>query len=138
MNIEAYAFTKNHEVGDFARSKTLRSMVSYGGTSEDWSFDIRLFTNSRGTVSQTVYEFSAGTFVQGEDVLWDTFLFDKFMWDFNSGYTNVVVDFMKPKMLTQSNVNLIKVKIENVSANTQFSLYGISLSGYAGNKYIYD
>jgi hypothetical protein len=136
--IEAYAYTKNHEIGDFSRSKTLRTMVSYGRASEDWSFDVRLFVNSRGTTTQTVYSFDAGTFVQGEDVLWDTFLFDKFMFDSSPGYTNVLVDFMKPKLLTQYGVNLIKIKIENVSANQEFTLYGITLAGYAGNKYIYN
>lgn len=136
--VEAYAITKNHEMGDFAKSKTLRNMFSYGRASEDWSFSVRLFTNSRGTVSQTVYNFTAGVAIQGEDVLWDTFLFDKYMFDNNSGYTNVVTDFMLPRLLTQHSVNLIKVKIESVSANQEFSLYGLSLSGYAGNKYIYD
>ena len=136
--IDAYAITKNHEMGDFARSKTLRNIVSYGRASEDWSFSIRLFINSRGTISQTVYDFSAEAFIQGEDVLWDTFLFGKFMWDSNPGYTNVVVDFMKPHLLTQNGVNLIKAKIESVSANQEFALYGITLSGFVGNKYIYE
>lgn len=136
--IEAYAVTKNHEIGEFIRDKTLRSMASYGKASEDWSFSIRLFTNNRGTISQTVYNFAAGTYVQGEDVLWDTFLFDKFMWDSNPGYTNVLVDFMKPKLLTQSRVNLLKAKIESVNANQEFSLYGFVLKGVIGNAYLYD
>jgi len=136
--IEAYAVTKNHEIGSFINDKTLRSMASYGRASEDWSFDIRLFTNSRGTVNQDLYSFTAGAFVQGEDVLWDTFLFDKFMWDSNPGYSNVVVDFMKPKLLTQSKVSLLKLKVENVSANQEFSLYGAMIKGYIGNQYLYD
>lgn len=137
VNVDAYAFTKNHEVGSFINSKTLRNIASYGRASEDWSFDIRLFTNSRGTVSQTVYEFSAGNYVQGTDVLFDTFLFDKFMFDSNPGYTNVIVDFMKPKLLTQHKVSLLKLKFENINANQEFSLYGCAVKGYIGNQYLY-
>ena len=136
--IEAYGTTKNHDINSFINDKTLRSMASYGRASEDWSFDIRLFTNSRGTISQTVYEFSAGEFVQGTDVLWDAFLFDKFMFDSNPGYTNVIVDFMKPKLLTQHKVSLLKLKFENISANQEFAIYGTVLKGFLGNQYLYD
>jgi len=136
--IEAHAMTKNHEISEFINEKTLRSIAAYGRASEDWSFSIRLFTNSRGVVTQTVYDFSAGTFIQGEDVLWDTFLFDKFMFDSNAGYTNVIVDFMKPKLLTQHKVNLLKLKIESVTANQEFALYGCIIKGYIGNAYLYD
>ena len=135
--IEAYATTKNHDMNTFINDKTLRSMASYGRASEDWEFSIRLFTNSRGTITQTVYSFGPEAFIQGEDVLWDTFLFDKFMFDSCPGYTNTVVDFMKPKLLTQHKVNLVKFKIESVQANQSFALYGISLKGYMGNAYIY-
>ena len=136
--IKAYATTKNHDIGSFMNDKTLRSMVIYGRASEDWKFAIRLFTNNRGEVSQHVYEFTAGTFYNGTDVLWDSVLFDKFMWDSNPGYTNTIVDFMKPKLLTQSSVNLLKLKIESVEANQEFALYGVAISGVIGNKYLFD
>lgn len=136
--VEAYAVTKNHEIGSFINDKTLRSMASYGRASEDWSFDIRLFANSRGTVDQYVYSFTAGVFYNGTDMLWDTVLFDKFMFDSNPSYTNVISDFLKPKLLTQHSVSLIKAKIENVTANQEFSLYGMVIKGYIGNAYIFD
>ncbi len=140
VRIEAYAFTKNHDIGDFARDKTLRSIISYGKASEDWGFNIRLFTNNRGIINQTVYNFTTGIFVQGQNVLWDSFLFDKFMWDSNPGYSNVVVDFMKPRLLTRNNtkLNLLKIKIENVNANQDFLLYGVTVKGFLGNQYLYD
>ena len=51
--------------------------------------------------------------------------------------TNVVTDFMLPKLLTQHKVSLVKLKIESVRANQEYALYGISLSGFLGNAYIY-
>ncbi len=138
VTIEAYAMTKNHSMGNFATSKTLRSMASFGKASEDWSFTIRLFVDKRGTVSQDTYKFSTGAAIQGANVLWDTFVFDKYLWDSNSGYTNVVVNFMKPKLLTQNGVNLLKLKIEGVSANQEFSFHGAVIKGFLGNAYIYD
>ena len=138
IQIEAYGVTKNHGINSFMNAKTLRSFAVFGRASEDWNFTIRIFCNQRGTTSQSTYIFTAGTFVQGEDVEWDTFLFDKFMWDSNPGYTNVVVDFMKPHLLTQSRVNLVKFKIEDVSANQEFALYGLQLKGNIGNAYIYE
>ena len=135
--IDASATTKNHDLGSFTNSKTLRSMATYGKASEDWSFKIRLYSNSRGTTTQTLYTFATGAAVSGTAVLWDTYLFDKFMLDSNPGYTNVVVDFIKPKMLTQSGVNLVKFKIESVLANQEFNLYGVALKGNLGEAYIY-
>ena len=70
-------------------------------------------------------------------MLWDTIQFDKLMWDSNPGWTNVVTDFMLPQLLTQHNVNLVKLKIESVSANSEFAMYGIVIKGYAGNAYLY-
>jgi len=136
--VEAYAVTKNHDMGDFTKSKTLRNMATYGKASEDWSFAVRLYTNSRGTISQDVYTFDTGAYVQGTDVLWDTYLFDKFMWDSNPGYSNVLVDFLKPKLLTQYKVSLVKLKIESVTANQEFSLYGAVIKGFIGNAYLYE
>jgi hypothetical protein len=135
--ISATATTKNHDIDSFINSKTLRSMAIFGRASEDWSFKIRVFTNSRGTVTQTLYSFATDNSIAGSTVMWDTFAFDKYMFDSNPGYTNVVVDFITPKMLTQSSVNLVKFKIESVQANQEFGLYGISLKGNLGNSYIF-
>jgi len=137
ITISAHATTKNHAVGDFASDKTMRQLATYGRASEDWAFTIRLFTDSRGTVTQDTYDFSTVSAVAGDDVLWDTFAFDKYMWDSNSAYTNVITNFIKPKLLTQSKVNLVKAKIESVTANQQFTFYGAVIKGFIGNAYIY-
>jgi hypothetical protein len=110
--------------------KVLRMMSIFGRASEDYSFTIRLYLNTGdNTPDQRTFDFSGGGVVSSEDVLYDDELFDEVLFDADGGYTNVIYDWMKSQMLTKK-AYLVKIKIEEILANTEFALYGFELRGY--------
>jgi len=126
--IIAYAETK--WIGEISANIMLRQFYNSGRGSEDYSYKIRLSRNEgKNIINQDLLEFKGGGEVPTEAVLYDKLLFDNNLYDGDTGYTNVVYDFVKSKLLTRRG-RLFKVKIEQVSANQEFIWYGFEMVGY--------
>lgn len=131
--ISASATTKWFEAGGIAEFKTLRQLYTYGRASEDYQFVIRLYRNEGGNVIKNdLFSFEGGGEVSDEDVLFDTIMFDNATFDNESGYTNVVYDFVKSKLPTRHG-KLFKLKIEQIAANQEFLWYGFECRGFIAN-----
>ena len=129
--IEAYAITKYHDFDAFDNLKIPRSIAVHGRASEDYSFTIRRFHLSKNTESQYTDTFTGGGVVSSDDVLWDEVLFDSVLFDADGAYTNVVVDIAKSAYI-KNPAHKIKLKIEDVQANNEFSVFGFVVRGFVG------
>lgn len=117
-------------LGEISSNIILRSLYNSGRASEDYSYKLRIYRNEgKNIIKHDLYTFEGGGEVPATAVLFDTLLFDSVLFDNDTGYTNVVYDFVKSKLLTRRG-RLFKVKIEQVSANQEFTWYGFELTGY--------
>ena len=128
--IEASATTKWYDIENFASYKVPRALFTYGRASEDYKFNIRLYRNEgNNIVNQDLYSFEGGQAVPGEDVLFDEALFDRQLFDNDSGFTNIVYDYKNATHLTKRGYKF-KLKIEGISATSEFTWYGFEIRGF--------
>jgi hypothetical protein len=131
--IEAYATTKNYDLGSFLQLKVPRLLAVQGRASEDYEFTVRQFVQYKNILYQSTKTFRGGGVASTVDVYYDAVLYDSVLYDTDGAFIGTVVDFVKTTHLTQK-FNMIKFKIENVRANQAFAYYGIELNGYLGNR----
>jgi hypothetical protein len=129
--IEAYATTKNYDLGSFLQLKIPRLLAVQGRASEDYEFTIREFLQYKNTLYQDTNTFVGGGVASTTDVIYDDILYDAVLYDADGAFIGTVIDFVKTAHLKQK-FNMIKFKIENVSANQEFAFYGYELRGFLG------
>lgn len=132
--IEAYATTGYFDMQSFLNKKIPRLLAVRGRASEDYEFTIRLFlleNDSTGdwVETQDTGSYAGGGVVGSDDIQYDMQLYDDVLYDSDAAYTSTVVDFIWTQYLDIPAYS-IKVKIESVSANSEFLLYGYQLQGF--------
>jgi hypothetical protein len=131
--IEAYAVTKNYDLGSFLQLKVPRLLAVQGRASEDYEFTIRQFMQYKNTLYQTTKTFRGGGTASIVDVYYDYVLYDSVTYDTDGEFIGTVIDFTKTSHLLQK-FNMIKLKIEGIRANQEFAFYGYELTGWLGMR----
>ena len=117
----------------FLNMKVPRLLAVKGRASEDYEFTIRMFLleNDSGAWQETqdTQAFSGGSVVGSDDIQYDMQVYDDVLYDSDAAYTSTVVDFIWTQYLDIP-AHSMKIKIESVSANSEFLLSGYQLQGY--------
>jgi hypothetical protein len=131
--IEAYATTKNYDLGSFLQVKTPRLLAVQGRASEDYTFTIRQFIQYKNTLYQDTKTFIGGGVASITDVYYDDIVYDSVLYDTDGAFIGTVIDFVKTTHLLRK-FNMIKFKIEEIRANQAFAFYGYELRGFGGQS----